>query len=160
MLVSSGSRMFPSLSRTTRSRSKYLAHKNEIISEKKELEMKKVVQQCDREKEKEVFRPLAERPISSECNIHSAVLFPFNAPANTQSMYFITSPGPVASAEVKAISPPGQRFKVSSQEQNGASQFSLFNRFPGRLQTQHELSFRDGTQCSFPKPNPSSLSSG
>lgn len=64
-----------------------------------------------------------------------------------QSVRFLTS-SLLVSAEVKAISLPGQRFKVSSQEQDGASQFSFLTDFIVPLQTQRELSFHDGIQYS------------
>lgn len=65
----------------------------------------------------------------------------------------------LASVKTEAIPPPGERFKVSSQEQSGASQFSFSTDFLGPLQTQQELSSHDGRQHGLLKLNPSGFCS-
>lgn len=102
--------------------------------------------------------------IVSSYNIPTAPLFSFKAPLffSLWNMLPTWMPGVnvvhhliPASTEAKDIFLPGQRFKVSSQEQYGASQFSFSTNFLDPMQTQQGLSLHDGIQYGLLKLNPS-----
>lgn len=127
VLVSSGSSIFPSVSLTTRSRSRYLVWK------KKPREL--TTARAHRGKYCEGM-VAAQSPFSPHimlpqlsCYFQSSSLFFFSPtlssmePACCQHALSVVHHLIPASAEAKAFSLPGQRFKVSSPEQNGASQF-------------------------------------
>lgn len=138
VLVSSGSRMFPSLSLTTRSRSKYLElHKKgdrrwELISwmRIKRTHQLHYIILIFHSRRASTFRPQSSpsalSPAEGVGAEHSMLPTCSQCISSTSSLN--------ASAEAKAISPPGQRFKVSSQEQNGASRFSFFNSLSPQMQ--------------------------